>query len=82
MKPKHQSQANFKFVKIKQIVVGKVATDSDDNIREGEVVSIGNEVKDLLIGDKVIFDTNKSIKHFSKGQMYYYCNYETIFEIL
>ena len=77
---KIKSQANYEFVKIKEISVSKVATDSDDNIREGEIISVGNFVTDLEVGDKVLFDTNKSIKHFSNGQMYYYCKFETIFE--
>ena len=78
----HQSQANCEFVKIKEITFSKVATDSDDNIREGEIISVGKKTEDLKVGDKVIFDTNKSIKHFSNGQEFYYCNYKTIFEIL
>jgi co-chaperonin GroES (HSP10) len=72
-------QSNFKFVALKEIPSKGVAL-GDTNIKEGEIVSVGEEcTNDLKKGDKVLFDTFKGIKFNIKGQDIYFVNYETIF---
>ena len=74
-------KANWKFVQIKQQKQGGVIADGSQ-ILEGEVISVGTEVKDIKKGDRVVFDSYKSIKHGIKGQEYWFTNHETIFCIL
>jgi co-chaperonin GroES (HSP10) len=78
---KTKLQANYKFVVLKEIPNKGVAL-GEVNIREGEVVSVGDKAEDLDVGDKVIFDTFKGIKYNIKGQDYWFINYETIFAII
>lgn len=60
-----------------------MADPSKNNIIEGEVVSIGEDVmNDFKIGKKVLFDLFKAIQHTSKGEKYYFVKSETIFAII
>lgn len=81
MKKNQRSRANGEFVKILEEVVPGVAVGSS-NIKEGTVVSVGHNVENLQKGDRVVFDTNHGIKHFSGNKMYWYLKEVTIFEIL
>lgn len=80
-KQNKRSQANGDFVKILEEVVPGLAVGSN-NIREGTLVSVGHKVENLQREDRIVFNTDKSIKHFTNGKMYWYCLEKDIFEIL
>jgi len=51
---------------------------SDSQIMTGNVISVGDEVKEVANGDQVIFDKYKAIEHSIEGKKYYFLNYKTL----
>ena len=85
-------KANCKFVTILCKTTPKksdkfkivIATDRDSRVMEaelleGEIVSVGEEVKHLKKGDKVLFDAHKTIEYPIGKNVYRFVNYETIY---
>jgi hypothetical protein len=72
-------KSNYKFVAIQEESVDdKGVIVGDQTIKFGKIVSAGNKVEDLKVGDKVCFSITHCLQPVIKGQKYYFLNYEMI----
>lgn len=62
-------RASSGYVQVKEVSEKNVAQMGDNNLKLGEVISLGIKTENPIQGypfkkgDKILFDTNKSLKH-------------------